>query len=285
MTLPRTRRLTQAFSQMPTGLLVGLAIVLLVVAIAVFVPLVSPYKSTEIIPGDSLLGPSARHWFGSDDLGRDVMVRVAEGYRISLTVAIGSVLIAVLGGIPLGLVAGYFEGVLGEVIMRPLDVLMSFPAILLAVVVMAIFGTGTAVVVLAIGIVYVPVITRIMRASTLVTKRELYIEAVRSRGASRFRLIALHVLPNSVGPTIVQASILMGIAILLESALSFIGLGVRPPTPSLGLMLSSERDFMAQAPWVVVAPGLAIMLLVLGFNLIGDGLRDRLDPRGRSRLR
>jgi len=124
-----------------------------------------------------------------------------------------------------------------------------------------------------------------MRASTLVTKRELFIEAVRSRGASHLRLIALHILPNSVGPSIVQASILMGIAILLEAALSFIGLGVRPPTPSLGLMLASERDFMAQAPWVVVAPGFAIMLIVLGFNLIGDGLRDRLDPRGRPGLR
>jgi peptide/nickel transport system permease protein len=195
------------------------------------------------------------------------------------------VLIAILGGVPLGLIAGYFEGLLDGVIMRPLDVLMSFPAILLAIVVMAIFGTGTAVVMLAIGIVYVPVIARIMRASTLVTKRELYIEAARSRGASHLRLIAVHILPNSIGPVIVQASILLGVAILLEAALSFIGLGVRPPTPSLGLMLASERTFMAQAPWVVVAPGVAIMLLVLGFNLIGDGLRDRLDPRGRARLR
>jgi peptide/nickel transport system permease protein len=286
MTAPaRPWSLTSRLGHLPAGLVVGLVIVLVVIVIAVLGPLLSPYKSTEIIASDSLLGPSARHWFGSDDLGRDVMVRVAEGYRISLSVAVGSVLIAVLGGIPLGLVAGYFEGVVGEVIMRPLDVLMSFPAILLAVVVMAILGTGTAVVMLAIGIVYVPVIARIMRASTLGTKRELFIEAVRSRGASHFRLIALHILPNSVGPAIVQASILMGIAIILEAALSFIGLGVRPPTPSLGLMLASERDFMVQAPWVVAAPGLAIMLLVLGFNLIGDGLRDRLDPHGRSRLR
>lgn len=286
MTAPaRPWSLTSRLGHLPAGLVVGLVIVLVVIVIAVLGPLLSPYKSTEIIASDSLLGPSARHWFGSDDLGRDVMVRVAEGYRISLSVAVGSVLIAVLGGIPLGLVAGYFEGVVGEVIMRPLDVLMSFPAILLAVVVMAILGTGTAVVMLAIGIVYIPVIARIMRASTLGTKRELFIEAVRSRGASHFRLIALHILPNSVGPAIVQASILMGIAIILEAALSFIGLGVRPPTPSLGLMLASERDFMVQAPWVVAAPGLAIMLLVLGFNLIGDGLRDRLDPHGRSRLR
>lgn len=281
----RSRSLASRLGHPPVSLVVGLVIVLVVIVIAVLGPLLSPYKSTEIIASDSLLGPNARHWFGSDDLGRDVMVRVAEGYRISLSVAVGSVLIAVLGGIPLGLVAGYFEGLIGDVIMRPLDVLMSFPAILLGVVVMAIFGTGTVVVMLAIGIVYIPVIARIMRASTLGTKRELFIEAVRSRGASHFRMIALHILPNSIGPAIVQASILMGLAILLEAALSFIGLGVRPPTPSLGLMLASERDFMAEAPWVVVAPGLAIMLLVLGFNLIGDGLRDRLDPRGRSRLR
>lgn len=258
---------------------------LLVVVIAIFVPALSPYGSTQIIANDSLGGPNLHHWFGSDALGRDVLVRVAEGYRISLAVAVGSVLIALLGGIPLGLLAGYFEGLTDNVIMRPLDVLMSFPAILLAIVVMAIAGTGTLVVMLAIGIVYVPVIARVMRASTLMTARELYVEAVRSRGASAIRIIAMHILPNSVGPVIVQASILMGVAILVEAALSFIGLGVQPPTPSLGQMLASEKTFMAVAPWVVTAPGLAIMLLVLGFNLFGDGLRDRLDPTGRSRLR
>lgn len=281
----RAQQAVDLFTQLPARFIIGSTIVVLVIVIAILVPALSPYKSIQIIPNDSLAGPNLHHWFGSDDLGRDVLVRVAEGYRISLGVALGSVLIAVLGGIPLGLLAGYFEGFTDNIIMRPLDVLMSFPAILLAIVVMAIAGTGTLVVMLAIGIVYIPVIARVMRASTLMTARELYVEAVRSRGASAFRLIAMHILPNSVGPVIVQASILLGVAILLEAALSFIGLGVQPPTPSLGQMLASEKTFMAQAPWVVTAPGLAIMLLVLGFNLFGDGLRDRLDPTGRSRLR
>jgi peptide/nickel transport system permease protein len=210
---------------------------------------------------------------------------VAEGYRISLTVAVGSVALALLVGVPLGLVAGYARGKIDNVIMRPLDVLMAFPAILLAIAVMAILGTGIAVLMLAIGVVYVPIIARVMRASTLATGRELFVEAARARGASRRRIVVRHVLPNSVGPVAVQASILMGIAILLEASLTFIGLGVRPPTPSLGLMLSDGRDFMANSAWIVAAPGVAIMVLVLAFNLIGDGLHDWLDPRGRARLR
>jgi peptide/nickel transport system permease protein len=207
------------------------------------------------------------------------------GYRISLSVAVGSVLLALLLGVPLGLLSAYAGGFVDNLVMRPLDVFMSFPAILLAVVVMAILGTGTLVVVLAIGVVYVPVIARVMRATAMVVARELYVEAARARGASSFRLVIRHIMPNSLGPVIVQASILMGFAILLEAALSFIGLGVRPPDPSLGLMLSNGRDFMGQAPWIVIAPGLAIMGLVLGFNLVGDGLRDWLDPRGRARIR
>jgi peptide/nickel transport system permease protein len=187
--------------------------------------------------------------------------------------------------VPLGLLAAYTGGFVDNLVMRPLDVFMSFPAILLAVVVMAILGTGTLVVILAIGVVYVPVIARVMRATAMVVARELYVEAARARGASSLRLVIRHIMPNSLGPVIVQASILMGFAILLEAALSFIGLGVRPPDPSLGLMLANGRDFMGQAPWIVIAPGLAIMGLVLGFNLVGDGLRDWLDPRGRARIR
>ena len=169
--------------------------------------------------------------------------------------------------------------------MRPLEILMAFPAILLAITVVAIFGTGVGVLILAIGVVYIPIIARVMRASTLATRRELFIDAARARGASRSRIVLRHVLPNSVGPVVVQASVLLGIAILLEAALSFIGLGVRPPTPSLGLMLSDGRDFMANSAWIVAAPGVAIMILVLAFNLIGDGLHDWLDPRGRARIR
>ena len=266
-------------------LALGLGLVGAVIVVALVVPLVSPYASDEIRASDSLTSPSSQHWLGADNLGRDILVRVAEGYRISLTVAVGSVVLALLVGVPLGLVAGYARGKIDNVIMRPLDVLMAFPAILLAITVMAIFGTGVAVLMVAIGVVYVPIIARVMRASTLATGRELFVEAARARGASRSRIVVRHVLPNSVGPVAVQASILMGIAILLEASLTYIGLGVRPPTPSLGLMLSDGRDFMANSAWIVAAPGVAIMVLVLAFNLIGDGLHDWLDPRGRARLR
>jgi peptide/nickel transport system permease protein len=263
----------------------GLAIMLIVALVAIFVPILWPYGPITITPDDALAGPSLHHLFGADQLGRDVFARVASGFRISFIVAVGSILLALLGGVPLGLAAGYFGGVTDGVIMRPMDVLMAFPALLMAIVVTAVLGTGTAVETLALGIVYLPVITRVMRASTLVVRQELYVQAALARGGSHLHTIVKHVLPNSVGPVIVQASILMGIAILLEAALSFVGLGTQPPTPSLGLMLSDGRDFLAQAPWMMIFPGAAIMLLVLGFNLIGDGLQTWLDPKGRARLR
>jgi peptide/nickel transport system permease protein len=282
---PRRHVVADLVKNLNPTLAVGLGIVGMAVVLSIVVPAVSPYGPTQIVTENSLAGPSLQHPFGNDDLGRDVMTRVMVGYRISLSVALGSVLLALLLGVPLGLLSAYAGGFVDNLVMRPLDVFMSFPAILLAVVVMAILGTGTLVVVLAIGVVYVPVIARVMRATAMVVARELYVEAARARGASSFRLVIRHIMPNSLGPVIVQASILMGFAILLEAALSFIGLGVRPPDPSLGLMLSNGRDFMGQAPWIVIAPGLAIMGLVLGFNLVGDGLRDWLDPRGRARIR
>jgi peptide/nickel transport system permease protein len=214
-----------------------------------------------------------------------MFVRMAVGYRISLEVAVASVAIGLVAGVPLGLLSGYGGNVVDNVVMRPLDVIMAFPAVLLAIVVMAILGTGLGVLMLAIGIVYVPIIARVMRASTLETSSQLYVEAARARGASHRRILLRHVLPNSLGPVIVQASILLGIAVLLESALSFIGIGVKPPEPSLGVMLAEGRDFMSTSTWIVAVPGLAIMLLVLTFNLIGDGLHSRLDPRGKARLR
>lgn len=281
----RSRPTLAVLGHLNRQLVIGLGIIALVVAVAIVVPQVWPYSPTQIVPDDALTPPSLRHWFGVDDLGRDVFVRVADGFRISLSVAVGSILLASLLGVPLGLLAGYAGGIVDGLVMRPLDVLMSFPAILLAIVVTAVLGTGAGTVTLAIGIVYTPVLARVMRASTLVTRRTLFVGAARARGASHARTIVRHVLPNSIGPVIVQASILMGIAILLEAALSFVGLGVRPPTPSLGLMLSDGRDFLSQAPWVMIAPGAAIMLLVLSFNLVGDGLQAWLDPMGRSRLR
>jgi peptide/nickel transport system permease protein len=232
-----------------------------------------------------LASPGPHHWLGGDDLGRDVLTRVAVGYRISLSVAVGSVLLGLLFGIPLGTIAGYFGGFTDNLVMRPLEALMAFPPILLAITIVAIAGTGVLVITLALGIVYVPIVARVMRSGAVVTRQELYVTAARARGASHMRIALRHVLPNCLGPVIVQASILLGWAVLLEAGLSFIGLGVRPPTPALGSMLATERDYMRQAPWVVIAPGVAIATLVLGFNLVGDGLRDWLDPRGRARIR
>jgi peptide/nickel transport system permease protein len=263
----------------------GVALLGLVVLLAILGPLISKYDTAEIVSSDALTGPSAAHWLGADNFGRDMFVRIATGYRISLEVAVCSVAIGLLAGVPLGLLAGYGGTLADNAVMRPLDVLMAFPAVLLAIVVMAIFGSGLGVLMLAIGIVYVPIIARVMRASTLETAAQLYVEAARARGASHRRILWRHVLPNSLGPVIVQASILLGIAVLLEAALSFIGIGVRPPTPSLGVMLAEGRDFMSTSTWIVAVPGLGIMLLVLTFNLIGDGLHSWLDPRGKARLR
>jgi len=263
----------------------GIALLGLVVLLAIVGPLISKYDTAEIVGSDALTGPSAAHWLGADNFGRDMFVRIATGFRISLEVAVCSVAIGLLAGVPLGLLAGYGGTLADNVVMRPLDVLMAFPAVLLAIVVMAIFGSGLGVLMLAIGIVYIPIIARVMRASTLETSAQLYVEAARARGASHRRVLWRHVLPNSLGPVIVQASILLGIAVLLEAALSFIGIGVRPPTPSLGVMLAEGRDFMSTSTWIVAVPGLGIMLLVLTFNLIGDGLHSWLDPRGKARLR
>jgi peptide/nickel transport system permease protein len=263
----------------------GLGLLALIVLLAIFVPLLSRYNADQITASDALKGPSGAHWLGADNFGRDQFVRMAEGYRISLAAAVGSVLVGLALGVPLGLLAGYAGGLADNVVMRPLDVLMAFPAVLLAITVMAIFGSGLGVLIVAIGIVYVPILARVMRASTLETSQELYVEAARARGASGRRIVLRHVLPNSIGPVIVQASILFGIAVLLEAALSFVGIGIKPPTASLGVMLSEGRDFMATDAWIVAVPGAAIALLVLTFNLIGDGLHAWLDPRGRARLR
>lgn len=259
----------------------GSLLIVVVVVVAIVVPLLSPGGATTLHPDASLSGPSGPHLLGADQLGRDLLTRLAAGYRISLEVALGSVGLALLLGVPLGLLAAMGPRRLGGLIMRLLDVLMAFPALLLAIVVVAMAGTGTAVLLLAIGIVYVPVVARVMRAAALNTSKEPFVEAARARGATFGRLVLRHVAPNSLGPVVVQASILMAVSILLEAALSFIGLGVQPPTPSLGLMLSSGRDFMSSSPWVVADPGVAIVIVVLGFTLIGDGLQDWLDPKKR----
>jgi peptide/nickel transport system permease protein len=283
MTAPALARLFPSRHRGVT--LAGLLVLAALTVVAVLAPWIVPGSPTEIASAQALRPPSLGQPFGMDDLGRSVLSRVAHAYRVSLGVAVASVLLALAAGVPLGLIAGYAEGVLDQLIMRPLDVLMSFPAILLAIALMSVFGTGVALVAASLAVVYTPVVARVVRAAVLAAKVEVYVDGARALGAPVVRLLLRHILPNAATPVLVQASVLMAIAILVEASLSFLGVGVRPPTPSLGLMLADGRGFMSQAPWMVIFPGLAIMAAVLGFNMVADGLRDWLDPQqaaGRS---
>lgn len=255
---------------------------LLIAAVLVLAATFAPYIAVDPTAMDfqaPFHAPSRAHPFGTDNFGRDVLSRVLHGYRTSLLVGTGSVALALLGGIPLGLLAGYAGGVVDHLIMRPMDALIAFPAVLLTIALAGVLGTSTFVLMIVIAIVYLPIMVRTMRAAVLAVRAEPFVEGAKARGASHLRLALRHVLPNAIDPVLVQASILMGIAILIEAALSFLGLGTQPPNPSLGLMLADGRDIMRDAPWVVIFPGLAIMLAVLSFNLTADGLRDVLDPK------
>ncbi len=259
---------------------VGGGILLVLLVVAVLAPWLAPHNPESIDARQLLGAPSPTHPFGSDGLGRDVLSRVMFALRVSLGIAVGSVVVALVAGSVVGLVAGYFGGWVESVLMRPVDMLLAFPALLLAISLIAIVGPGSLVALVAISVIYFPIIARVVRGSVLVVSRQPYVEGSRVRGASHPAVLLRHVLPNSLGPALVQASVLMGFALQLEAALSFLGLGAQPPTPSLGLMLSDGRDLLTQAPWVEVFPGLTIAVTVLAFNLLGDGLRHRLDPGG-----
>jgi len=250
--------------------------------VAILAPLLAPHDPNAIDAKRILAAPNLVHPFGNDALGRDVLSRVLFAFRVSLAVAVGSTLVAFLVGVPLGLYAGYHSGWVDTAIMRPIDMVLALPAMLLAVALIAIIGPGSNIATLAIAVIYMPILARVVRSSTLVVVSQTYIEGARARGTRTRSIITRHVLPNAIGPAIVQATILMGFAIQIEAALSFLGLGVQPPTSSLGSMLADGRDVLTQAPWVEVFPGLAIAITVLAFNFLGDGLRARLDPKGVS---
>ena len=262
---------------------VGLTILVALGLVAIFAPLLAPHSPDAIDANHILAGPSWAHPFGFDALGRDVFSRVLFAYRASLAISLGAVVLALLLGLPIGVVAGYFGGIVDNLLMRPVDLLLALPALLLAISLITIVGPGQLVALLAIATIYLPILARVVRSSVLAVSRELYVEGARARGVSHLRTIWSHVLPNAVGPAIVQASVLAGFALQIEAALSFLGLGAQPPTPSLGLMLADGYQVLQQAPWADIFPGLAIAVTVVGFNLLGDGLRARLDPRGISR--
>ena len=260
----------------------GLLLITLVVLSAVFAPVVAPYDPVALNSPDRLQGPSTTHLLGTDQYGRDTFSRVVYGGRTSLSVAGVAILVSSLVGTLLGLFAGYYGGLLDVLVMRLTDVLLSFPAVLLAIALLAFLGSGFGSLVLAVGIVYVGPFARVARAAVLALREELFVEASRAVGSSDARTLFLTLLPNALAPIIVEVSLRLAYAILIEAGLSFLGLGTPPPAPSWGQMIAENRRFLALAPWATVAPGLAIMVAVLGFNLLGDGLRDVLDPRLKS---
>lgn len=259
----------------PTGF-IGLSVPVVMVVLALLAPLIAPYGPTEM--SQFLSAPTSAHWLGTDDLGRDTLSRLLYGARTSLAVALGSMLVATVVGTFLGLIAGFFGGALDSILMRALDTLLALPAILLALVLVSALGASAVNAAIAIAIIYTPYFARIIRANTLSLKEWPFVEASRALGASNQRLLFRSILPNCLSPLLVQISLGVSYAILVEAGLSFLGLGVRPPTPSWGSMLLSGRNLMAIAPWGVVFPGLFICVTAMGFNFLGDALQELSNP-------
>ena len=263
----------------------GGGIVALVLVAAAGAPLVVPYPYDEMHLADRLQPPSARYPFGTDEFGRDVLSRTLLGARLSLFMGFAATAISLAVGVPLGLAAGYSKGRLDETIMRSMDVVMSFPPVLLGLLILAVTPPSLWKTAAAVGLVYVPVIVRITRSVTLGLAEEEFVVAARARGERSLYILGAEILPNAWPPIIVEGSLRVTFAILLGAALSFLGMGAQPPSSDWGLMISEARPFVDAAPWVAMAPGLAMCLTVVGVNLLGDGLRELLDPRLRGRGR
>lgn len=263
---------------------VSAAILAVVVVVALFAQWLIPYGVNDIDVPNALQSPSGAHWFGTDELGRDVFSRVLVAIQASMRVSAVSVAFAVVVGVTVGVVAGYRGGWLDTVLMRIVDVMFAFPVLLLALAVVAILGPGVTTTILAIGIVFTPIFARVARASTLSVRVEPYVAVSRTMGTGQLYILRRHVLPNISGPLIVQTSLSLAFAILSEAALSFLGLGIQPPQPSLGRMIFDSQGFVTLAWWMAMFPGAAIFVIVLAFNLLGDGLRDVLDPKQRTMI-
>jgi ABC-type dipeptide/oligopeptide/nickel transport system permease subunit len=261
---------------------VGFALYALVVIAAIFAPYIAPYDPIKIAPTFILHGPSSAHWLGNDELGRDVLSRIIYGARVSIAVSVIAITIALCCGIVFGTLSGYYGGLVSGVIMRTMDALAAFPAVLLALAILSALGPGIRNAMIAVGVVYVPAFSRVMRGSVLSVKQNEYVEAARASGASTVYIIRKAIFPGCVSPLLVHASIGFANAIIVEAALSFLGLGTQPPTASWGAMLNDGRAFVDQNVWYSISAGCAIFVTVLGLNLLGDGLRDVLDPRLRT---
>jgi ABC-type dipeptide/oligopeptide/nickel transport system permease subunit len=283
---PIGRRLAQALGRMVRHQLsiVGLILVVAQLAMALMAPALAPYEPNAIDVSAILNAPGLAHPLGTDDLGRDILSRLIFGARVSIGVGVMSVVMAVLAGVPIGLLTGYFGGVFDETLMRLLDSVMALPALVLALTIAAVLGIGLVNAMIAIAIVLAPIYTRLVRGQVLSVKHNDYVQAAHAVGVPTILILTRHILPNVLNPVIVQASLGVGFAIIIESSLSFIGLGAQPPTPTWGNMVQTGFQYLEIAPWYALAPAAMIFLAVLGFNMLGDGLRDLLDPTARSRL-
>jgi ABC-type dipeptide/oligopeptide/nickel transport system permease subunit len=262
--------------------LIGFALVAVVVLVAIFAPIFIPEEAANRMHMTARLkSPSELYWLGTDQLGRDLLFRVMRGARTSLSIAVSAVLISLLLGLPLGLIAGFYRGAIDNVLMRLVDTLLSFPVLLLALVISAMLGPSIPNAIIAIGVAFAPFLARIVRGEVLRVVQMPYVEAARAAGAADQRLIIRHILPNIMPPIIVQATISLAFAILAEASLSFLGLGTQPPQSSWGLMIQASRDYLDVAPWTALVPGAAVALTVLGLNMSGDVLRDIFDPRSK----
>ena len=266
--------------QNPIGT-IGAVVIVAVILIAIFAPLISPYDPTSQA-AKRLLEPSPAHLMGTDELGRDVFSRIIFGSRISLQVGIIAVSLSLIIGAAFGILAGYIGGSFESFVMSVVDLLFAFPGLVLAIVIAGLLGPSIQNAMIAIGIIYAPTFARVARSAVIVVKNEVYLEAARVVGGRHLHIIRQYILPNIMAPVIVLATLQMSTAILTEASLSFLGLGTQPPDPAWGTMLANGRKYMEFAPWVAVFPGFAIVIAVLGFNFLGDGLRDALDPRLRE---
>lgn len=263
---------------------VSAVVLVVVVFVAVTANWLAPYGVNDVDVPNALQPPNASHWFGTDELGRDVLSRVLVAIGASMRVAVVSVAFAVVVGVTIGVLAGYRGGWIDSIFMRIVDVMFAFPVLLLALAVVAILGPGVTTTILAIGIVYTPIFARVARASTLSVRVEPFVQVSRAMGTGHLYILGRHIIPNIAGPLIVQTSLSLAFAILSEAALSFLGLGIQPPEPSLGRMIFDSQGFVTLAWWMAVFPGAAIFVIVLAFNLTGDGLRDVLDPKQRTMI-
>ncbi len=266
--------MTQNKAAMAGAIIIGAYFFMMLIA-----PLVAPYDPFEISLENKLTPPSLDHWMGTDDKGRDILSRILYGSRLSIGVGVASVLFGAFFGILLGLIAGYYGKWVDTIVSRVLDVMLAFPGILLALAIISALGPGLINVTIAVGVFSIPLFARIVRGSTMEVKQLEYIDAIRTLGANDFTIIVKHIFPNVLSPIIVQGSMRLATAILSAAGLSFLGLGAQPPSPEWGAMLANGRDFLFSAPYMALFPGLMISVLVLGFNLFGDGLRDALDPK------